>query len=315
MMNRRAFIKLTGGVGALQLSSWAQAQSKRNLRLGYTGLTWIAFGDRAAGSGPVTSPLANPQFTEQAARDISSLGFWGVEYFSYQIEALEDKGGIRELLKPYNLPLISAYCPINLTDPTKRATTIDDITKWGKLVKKYGGSLVVIGPNAVNRDAYNFSEQKANIVATLNDVGKAANDVGIMAVLHPHTGTCIETRDETSEVLHAVDTRHMKFGPDIGQLQKGGANPVQMVKDFLPIVHHMHLKDYSGGDDYLGYCPVGQGKVNIAAILDLMEGRKIEGYVMVELDGSPSQPLTALETAKIAKTYLQKLGLPFRGVL
>src|SRR5213594_3398949 len=90
---------------------------------------------------------------------------------------------------------------------------------------------------------------------------RAIVDLGLTPVLHQHTGTCIETREETYAVMEAVDTRYLKFGPDIGQLQKGGSDPVRVVKDFLPIVHHMHLKDYVGGDAFVGYCPLGQGKV------------------------------------------------------
>jgi len=132
-------------------------------------------------------------------------------------------------------------------------------------------------------------------------------------VLHQHTGTCVESRDETYAVMHAVDTRYVKFGPDIGQLQKGGSDPVQVVKDFLPLVQHMHLKDYVGGENFLGYCPLGQGKVNIPAILDMMDGRKTDGRVMVELDSPPPQVMPAIETAKIAKAYLQKQGVIFRA--
>ena len=112
-------------------------------------------------------------------------------------------------------------------------------------------------------------------------------DVGLTPVLHQHTGTCIETREETYAVMEAVDTRYLKFGPDIGQLQKGGSDPVQVVKDFLPIIHHMHLKDFFGGEPFLGYSPLGQGKVNIPAILAMMNGKQIDGMVMVELDSSP----------------------------
>ena len=74
----------------------------------------------------------------------------------------------------------------------------------------------------------------------------------------------------------------------------------------------MHLKDFSGGRDYLGYCPLGQGKVNIPAILDMMDGKTIAGMIMVELDPSPGMPLAPLETARIAKAYLQKQGVAFR---
>jgi inosose dehydratase len=109
-----------------------------------------------------------------------------------------------------------------------------------------------------------------------------------------------------------VDTKVMKFGPDIGQLQKGGSDPVKVVKDFLPLVQHMHLKDYSGGADYLGYCPLGKGKVDIPAILAMMEGRKTAGLVMVELDSPPPQPVPAIDNARMAKAYLEKAGVAFR---
>lgn len=71
----------------------------------------------------------------------------------------------------------------------------------------------------------------------------------------------------------------------------------------------MHLKDCAGG---AGYCPLGQGKVDRATILTMMEGRTMTGMIMVELDSGQNMPLTAVETARIAKAYLQKRGVPFR---
>ena len=76
---------------------------------------------------------------------------------------------------------------------------------------------------------------------------------------------------------------------------------------------HMHLKDYSGGDAFLGYSPLGQGKVDIPAILAMMNGKPIDGMVMVELDSSPSMPMPALETARIARAYLLKQGVALRS--
>jgi inosose dehydratase len=197
-------------------------------------------------------------------------------------------------------------------DAPQRKENIAQAMESAKVLKKYGGKVLVIGPNGVRRDTYDFKEHKADIVATLNDFGRALADIGLTGCLHQHTGTCIESRDETYAVMEAVDTAYVKFGPDIGQLQKGGSDPVQVVKDFLPLVNHMHMKDYSGGEAFLGYCPLGQGKVNIPAILDMMDGRQIAGMIMVELDGGPRMPMTALETATIAKAYLEKQGVGFR---
>jgi len=307
-MNRRLF-NTALAASALSLPAFGKS---RKLEIGHTGLTWIPLGGQLV-PPPATQPMVDPQYVKQAIMDVSSLGFRGIELFGNQIEAMEKEGGLGQHLEMHKLPLISAYCGTNLTDPAQRKDSIAKTIGWARLVKKYNGKVIVVGPNGVKRDTYKFADNKANIVATLNELGKAVQDVGLTAVLHQHTGTCVETRDETYEVLHAMDTRVMKFGPDIGQLQKGSVDPVQVVKDFLPIVQHMHLKDYNGGDKFLGYCPLGEGKVAIPAILDLLEGRKMEGRVMVELDSPPPQPMPAIDTARIAKAYLEKQGIRFRA--
>jgi inosose dehydratase len=309
MMNRRVFSQtLSAAIAGYR----ALAADKLTLHVGHTGLTWIPLGP-PQGAPPPINPMVDPQYVEAAIRDIASLGFYGIELFGNQIEAMEAHGGIGALLEKHNLPLISAYCGTNLSDSAQRKDAIAKTLEWAKLIKKFNGRVVVVGPNGVRRGAYDFKAHKDDILTTLNELGKAVTDLGLTAVLHQHTGTCVETRDETYAVMEAVDTRVMKFGPDIGQLQKGGSDPVQVVKDFLPLVQHMHMKDYSGGKEYLGYCPLGQGKVNVPAILSMMEGRKTAGLVMVELDSPPPQPMPAIETARIAKAYLEKQGVTFRS--
>jgi len=310
-MNRRIFSQtlLAAAVG-----SRAVAADKLTVHIGHTGLTWIPLGGGpGAGPRPPVEPMADPQYVEGAIRDMAGLGFYGIELFGNQIEAMEAHGGLGALLEKYNLPLISAYCGANLSVPAQRKDSIAKVLTWATLVKKYKGKVIVVGPNGVRRNSYDFKAAKDDIVTTLNELGKAVTDMGLTPVLHQHTGTCVETREETYAVMESVDTRVMKFGPDIGQLQKGGSDPVKVVKDFLPLVQHMHLKDFVGGPEYLGYCPLGQGKVDIPAILSMMDGRQTTGLVMVELDSPPPQPMPAIETAKIAKAYLQKQGVTFRS--
>jgi len=186
---------------------------------------------------------------------------------------------------------------------------------WAKLIKKYKGRVFTLGPNQVDRSNFDFSSHKENIVSTLNEVSKAVSDQGITPVLHQHTGTCVETRDETYATLDAIDTRYLKFGPDVGQLTKGGADALKVVKDYLPLVQHMHLKDFDGKDEHLlGYCPLGKGKVDVPAILDLMTGRKISGMVMVELDNDPKDisPVPPKNLAAESQVYLKSIGVRFR---
>jgi inosose dehydratase len=295
-MNRRSFTKIVALGLAGTVVPTLGAQTPRKLKAGHTGITW--------GFSPADA--------EKAIADVASLGFHGYESFGNVLEAWEAKGGLDKLLEAAKLPLRSAYCPVNLTDPTRRKDEVAKIVRWGELIKKCGGSVAVIGPNNVKRAEYTFADHKTNIVEALNEIGKALMGIGVIGVLHQHTDTCVETRDETYAVMEAVDTRTVKFGPDVGQLQKGGADPVKVVKDFLPVIRHVHMKDFDGGPHYLGYCPLGQGKVDVPAICDLLDNAGNDLMIMAELDPSKGMPLAPLEAARVNKLTLQKLGYAFR---
>jgi inosose dehydratase len=299
-IDRRTFTRtLAVGAAAAMLpgSLSAVAAAARRLKVGHTGITW-GF---------------KPTDAEPAIKDVGSLGFHGYESFGNVLEYWDKQGGLKKLLDAAGVPLRSAYCPVNLTDPTKRKDEVDKLVRWGRLIQAAGGSVAVIGPNNVDRPTYLFAEHKTHIVEALNDMGKALADIGVVGVLHQHTGTCVETRDETYATMEAVDTRVVKFGPDVGQLQKGGSDPLKVVKDFLPAVRHVHMKDFDGGPNYLGYCPLGKGKVDVAGLSALLESSGNDLMIMCELDPSPNPPQTPLEAAALNKAAMAALGYTFRG--
>jgi inosose dehydratase len=306
--SRRAFCKTLGlGLGAAMLATplaYGAETPKRRLKIGHTGITW--------GYKPANA--------EQAIKDVGSLGYYAYETFGEYFGYWETRGGLGSLLEQAGIKLQSAYCNVILTnsDATMRKGEVDKIVGWGKTIKSLGGTVAVIGPNPVgrgpNRTGYEFNDHKDDIVATLNDMGKALTDIGIIAALHPHTGMCVEKHDEIYTVLESVNTQYVKFGPDVGQIAKGGSDPVPIVRDFLELVEHVHLKDWDGGPNWTGYCPLGTGKVAIPEILDLLEKSKIKEMIMVELDwGGANPPMAPIETARIAKTYLEKKGYTFRS--
>ena len=298
-ISRRSFtVTVLTGLGAAAVPAIGSA-AMRNLKIGCTSLIWGALPRSPDNLGP-------------AVKDMAGLGFHGFETFAAILEEWDTRGSLDELLSANRIPLVSGYATMQVVDAAARKDELDKLKRWAMVVRKHGGRFVVLAPNGVKREGYNFQEHRTNIVSALNEYAMAVNDVGLGAGLHQHTGTAVETRDETYAIMEAANTKHLKFAPDVGQLQKGGANAAQVVKDFLAITVHMHLKDFSGGEHFAGYCPLGQGKVDLEAILGMVEGANPNANIMVELDGSANMPYTALQTAQISKAYLQKLGYPFR---
>ena len=67
-----------------------------------------------------------------------------------------------------------------------------------------------------------------------------------------------------------------------------------------------------------GYCPLGEGKVDVLGILDVIEKKekktKLKGMVMVELDYDNREDITPLSLATTSRNYLVKNGVTLRKV-
>lgn len=300
--NRRDFLKVAGAGCAATLAAPAfaleAAKNKSDI-----GATFILWGYDPLSLGP-------------ALRDISRLGFHAFETFGEVIEFWEDKrGGFSKIVEKYGVPIVSAFCNANVLEPDKRKDEIKKLTRWCQLLKQNNGRVIEFNATG-SRKGYNYKDHKKNIIEAMNEYAKVVTDQGLVCALHPHTGTPIETEEEVYFAMENVDTNYMKFGPDVAQIEKGGGDSIKVVKDFMPLIEHVHLKDYEGGDNgYLGYAPLGKGKVDLKTLLNLLEQRrgKMAGMIMFELDSDRNEtPIYHdFEAAEISRDYLKKLGYKF----
>ena len=129
-VTRRTFTRsLALGAAAAALPGGAlQAFAGKRLKVGHTGITW-GF---------------KPTDAEQAITDVGSLGFAGYESFGNVLEFWDKQGGLKRLLDAAQVPLRSAYCPVNLTETAVRKDEVAKLLRWGQLIKKCGGSVAVI---------------------------------------------------------------------------------------------------------------------------------------------------------------------------
>lgn len=273
-------------------------------RLGHTGITW-----------PFT-----PAGAKQAIADVSAVGYTGVELFGFVLDTYP--GGldaVRADLAAVNLSYVSSYCSLSLVDPALHDEDLRAMRRWAQQIADLGGSVAVVGPNQRTHDAYS-PEDYVRIAATLDEVGAVCNEYGVAACFHPHTGTPVETTDETRQVMDRIDPTVVSMAPDTGQIAKGGGDPVELVRTYRELITHLHLKDYIGGvstvdwegahndrTGYLDYVPIGDGVVDIAGIMDVL-GADWPGWVMVELDGTDNSPCPAVEAARTSKQFLDQLS-------
>ena len=219
----------------------------------------------------------------------------------------EQPGGFAALLARYDIPLAAIYCPTQFYDPVDAEADIEQVVRWAERAAALGATAVVVQAGKRGEGPY---PHFAGMAEVFNEIGRRVKPLGMVAGIHPHTGTLIETEAEIDALLSAVDPELFGYAPDTGQIDKGGGDAVASLRKYRHLIKHVHLKDYSGGPTtaYADYTPIGHGAMDMPAILDLLEEIGFEGWVMVELDwGGEQPPRPPREAAMMSRTYLDTL--------
>jgi len=157
----------------------------------------------------------------------------------------------------------------------------------------------------------------------LNRIREYATSKGIKAVLHPHVGTIIETKEDIMRVVEGSD---ISFCLDTGHLFIGGTDPVWFSADFASRVEHSHLKDVdavkanrvqNGETTYYEgvvagmYKPLGEGDVGIDKIVRNLLTSGYQGWFVLEQDlvvaTDPGDAVGPVEFARRSVEYLRKV--------
>jgi inosose dehydratase len=133
-----------------------------------------------------------------------------------------------------------------------------------------------------------------NTLANLDRLAAAAAEKGVLAVLHPHVGTMVETRSEVDRVLTGSE---IKLCLDTGHLLIGGTDPLHLARAVPGRIAHAHLKDV---DAVLAarvqageltrteavregmYTPLVGGDVDIAGIVTALRSNGFDGWFVME---------------------------------
>lgn len=168
------------------------------------------------------------------------------------------------------------------------------------------------------------------LFGNLDRIRDRAAERGVLAVLHPHVGTMVETESDIGAVLEGST---IPFCFDTGHLMIGGTDPVRFAAEHVDRIAYTHLKDVSlagmervkNGDipyfdaivaDEL-YRPLGQGDVDIRAIVSSLLGAGYDGWLVLEQDKvvraeslSGNEALSGngpIDDARISVEYLREV--------
>jgi inosose dehydratase len=147
-----------------------------------------------------------------------------------------------EQLASYGLHAVGGFLPLRLHDPAH--DPLPEVDRFVDSCLATGAGVVVLAALA-GAEGYDVrpvldDAGRATLLGNLDRIADRCRGRGVVAALHPHVGTMVETGEETERVLAGS---RVGLCVDTGHLLVGGADPVAITAAHPDRVVHVHLKD------------------------------------------------------------------------
>jgi inosose dehydratase len=221
----------------------------------------------------------------------------------------EDATTLDAALTTRRLRSVGSFIFDDLHDPSQLDRVLGTAERVARFIVAAGGGVLVIidRPDEVRVRTAGRSgvaprldtERWKAMIDQIARVAATARRHGLRPVVHPHVGGYIEFEDEVERMLEDTD---LDVCVDSGHFAYAGIDPAPAIGRYADRIGHIHLKDVRpevlGRVDREGldfwtaieagiFCPLGEGVVDLAAVLDALAVAAYDGYATIEQDRVP----------------------------
>jgi inosose dehydratase len=274
--------------------------------------------------------LAAPTPPEVILATVAKLGYEGVQFG----RDFPEGAALAATLAGHGLRLAEVYAEITCTEDGPIEGALEHARARLDLLHAAGGEVLVPACHVgIGRDASQVRGRWTGrgdhpdaprltdagwraLAALLDQLGTEAVELGHVTAFHPHGGTLVETPGEVERLAASTDPELVGLCLDVGHYTVGGGDPAAAIRRFGERVRHVHLKDVDGavlaalraadGGDFEDairarlFTELGRGVIDLPGIVDALEERAYDGWLMIEQDSTWLDPAEAAAIAKAA---------------
>jgi len=235
----------------------------------------------------------------------------GYEGFELNGKFPKDAKGVADVLKPYELALVSGWYSSRLASRSV-AEEIEAIAAHVDLLKYNGAKVLVYGEVAdsiqgqrirlVERPRFHSDSAWQEYADKLTELARFTLSQGVRLAYHHHMGAYVESPEDIDQLMARTGSEvGLLF--DSGHCYMGGGKPLQVLRKHIARVCHVHFKDvrkpvvqlarnnlWSFPDCIVNgtFTVPGDGDIDFAALLDVLIEARYEGWLVVEAEQDPA---------------------------
>ena len=228
------------------------------------------------------STLAGIEYDlENALEFIESIGLDYAELVhQYPSENIDS-----EALESYNLKysIHAPFMDVNIASlqNESRLNSLNQIKSSIDLANEIDAEAVVVHPGVISflpnkffrKEVIGFAEE------SMIELGRYGDDLGVLTTFEnmPAFNTMLyQNMEDLNELLEEND---LYMTLDIGHANHAGYSPDEMIFDSIK---HIHIHDNFADDD--AHLPLGEGSIDLKAIVDTLEKKSYKGIYIIEVN-------------------------------
>ena len=239
----------------------------------------------------------------------------------------QDPAELREYVARYEMRIVGGFVPAVLHRQDRFEAGLDYVDRASRQLAAAGAEVLVLGTSS-HLDGYDTPLQLdeaewRTLSANLRRLQDVVTGNGVTTAVHPHWGLAIASQSDVERLLESSD---VDLCLDTGHLYVAGADPVEIARMATGRVIHVHVKDVDGalaervrtGEITFKqatlegmFTAVGDGDVDIAGVIEVLEGSGYSGWYVLEqdvsLDADPAPGEGPMLDAEKSVHYLESL--------